>query len=695
MNDRTLHRPAEDAFFDYTDRMAAGEHPAPGNDLEATATRVQQALRANQPESPAMPRHLKQSLWKDIMHTTTYNLASGTPSTRIPGASSLPTRKSFPRAFPRMMWTGTANVALAVLIVAALFGAWRGLQDPGGPSELATLPAALMQESTPEMEDAAGTPVTSCDLSGNIPLVPDMTSDEPPFAMTSLSVVHADPMSGDPRGVLTLGCPGEASVVLAENVVAAWAGPWPGIVGVYILPPDVEDPAAATPAFVEVRTGTTVRFSLGSEEVTLGLVVTEGSPWVIGESAEDPESLVVADLRTMEIRPLVEVMSVDTGVVISADVSLLVSTPADDGTVAIGFRHPYSEDIDSGTLRQAPDTPGNLMILGDSFDDVSWIDVPNSLPRASAVSLSPEGSYAAITSMGEGDIASESYRYGLIDLADGSLVGQSGEIPYLDNPLAVWVQEGSTIAYLDGSRLETLAVDGGGQPAVAFEADSQLYSLKTTWNAAVVVASTHRDHGGDAPATQTAQDMVYSIDISTGAVHEFTGLDASATVGWVTDAGALVMYSWEDTNPEATTYAVFDPITGDQIGEIVDAPPAQVSERTRPTLGLHSVSISADGTVEVIALGTQHIYSFTLYDSGLTMSRIESPEGLLAESFLTATVFLSPDGSLLSLTGDEDEGRTRYMIPLDTPEAGWTGFPNNVPGERGEGLITFVNTGSD
>jgi hypothetical protein len=685
MNDRNLHRPNEDAFFDYTDRMAAGEHPVPGNDLEATATRIQQALRANQPEPPAMPRHLKQSLWEDIMHTTTFEHASGIPNTRI-------VRNPFPRPYPRMMWTGAANLALAVLIVAALFGAWRGLQDSGGPSDLATLPAITLQESTPQSTTpganvaAAATPITACDLSGDIPLAPDMTNDEPPFAMTSLYVVHADPTSGDPRGVLRLGCPGQESVTLAENVTSVWAGPWPGTVGIVTMPPGVEDPAAATTSFVDVRTGRMVRF--GVDTGAMQLTHTVGSPWVFGPSPDDSATLAVADLRTMEIQPLAEVI----GVAVPADAILLASTPANDGTLAIGFAHPYSESADSGTLQQAQEADGDLAILGNSSADARWIDVPDSLPRIGAISLSPDGTHAAVTSMGEGGLASESYRYGLIDLAGGSLAGQSGDISSGDNPSVAWVQEGSAIAYLANSRLETLAIDGGGQPAVAFEADSQLYSLKTTWNPDVVVASTHRDHGSDASATETEQDMVYSVDISTGAVHEFTGLDASATVGWITDASALVMYQWEDANPESTTYIVFDPVTGDQIGEIADAPPVQVSERTRPTLGPNSSTISADGTAEVIALGTQHIYAFVVGDGGLTMSRIESPEGMLSESFLTATIFLSPDGSLLSLTGDEDEGRTRYMTSLDDPESGWTGFENIVPGEGGDGLITFVAT---
>jgi hypothetical protein len=214
--------------------------------------------------------------------------------------------------------------------------------------------------------------------------------------------------------------------------------------------------------------------------------------------------------------------------------------------------------------------------------------------------------------------------------------------------------------------------------------------LQTTWDPNVVVAATYRDHGSDAAPDQLAKDAVYAVNVETGASNEFLGIDASASVSWITDAGALVMYDWDDERPDRVSYRVIDPVTGNRIDTLEDAPTVQPAERTLPTLGPNSVAVSADGGIEVIALGTQSIYAFVSGSDGLTMRPIDSPEGLLAEMFLTANVFLSPDGSLLSLNGEEDEGRTRYVSAVANSGESWIGLPNNVPGEPGSGLITFV-----
>jgi hypothetical protein len=150
------------------------------------------------------------------------------------------------------------------------------------------------------------------------------------------------------------------------------------------------------------------------------------------------------------------------------------------------------------------------------------------------------------------------------------------------------------------------------------------------------------------------------------------------------------MYDWEDTQPETTDYRVFDPVTGEQLGTIDDAPSVQVSARTLPTIGTSSIVVSKDGLVEVIALGTQHIYAFITGDDGLEMRRINTPEGLLSEIFLTGNLFLSPDGSMLALNGEEDEGRTHHILTLDDPDAEWLGYTPETVGERGRNLISFA-----
>jgi hypothetical protein len=194
----------------------------------------------------------------------------------------------------------------------------------------------------------------------------------------------------------------------------------------------------------------------------------------------------------------------------------------------------------------------------------------------------------------------------------------------------------------------------------------------------------------DTPRLRTDIDMVYSVDLETGQSQEFAGMNASATIGWIHDAGALVMYEWEDTIPETTDYRVFDPVTGEQLGTIEDAPSSQVSARTLPTVGRNSISVSSDGSVEIIALGTQHIYAFVAGDNGMVMQRIESPEGLLSNIFLAGNVYVSPDGSMLALNGEEDEGRVHYLIVLDDPDAKWQSYMPETVGERGRNLLNFA-----
>jgi hypothetical protein len=613
----------------------------------------------------------------------------------IPSSRTAVRRVELPS--PRTTWIGAANIALVILVVVAGFAMWRSVGDQGGPRDN---PGVALQPSTPESVEApaaqsspvaSAEPVTSCNLSGDIPIVPEVAEGQVPLATTYLAIVQYDRMKIDnPRGDLELGCDGEASVVLAENVIWVSPGPWPGTVYAGILPPEIDDPAFAEYAYINIATGGMITFAPPSNAPLMQAPVTD-SPWVIGPSADGSGALVIADLRTMEARPFSEV----AGLSAPADVTVMMSSPADDGSLAVGFASFYEAGAMGGALMTDLDAPGDLLLLGDSFDDVTWIAAPESLPRIGAISLSPDGAHAIVTSMGEGDVVAGSFAYVVVDLTDGAVIANSGEIPNNGDRFIVWAPDGGAVAYLDGPTLQTLSIDGDGQPETVFEADSQLLSLQTTWDPNVVVVATRMDHGADGAGDQAARDAVYSVNLDSGAIHEFVGVDASATVGWITDAGALVMYQWDDARPDLVTYQVFDPVTGDQIGEIADAPSVQPASRTLLTLGPRSVSVSETGRVEVIALGTQNIYAFIAGADGLEMRRVASPEGMLSESFLTANVILSPDGSMLSLNGEEDEGRTRYVISLDDPNADWVTIENTVVSERGLGLITFAAGGAD
>lgn len=694
----------EDSLFDYGDRLAAGQAPPPRDELEATAERVHRALRAPQPSDQGMSADQKAAIWEEIMRSPTIRPfqapvapGNGAERHRAP-RPAVTSRGPAGRPQPRPMWTRAANIALVVLVILAGIGVVRGyggfdgLTGSDGP---ATMPGTAMHASTPAAtvtEPAAASvgtpaPLTTCALSGDIPIITDLAEDKAPVSGTSLYLVHYDRTSAVPRGDLKLGCEGKESVVLAENVYSVGQGPWPGTASVWILPPGTDDLAAVRRAYVSLATGAMITFGAETNRRLVSQGPVTGSPWVIGPSADAPATLVIADLRTMVVRPLSEV----AGIPVPADATVLMSQPADDGTIAVGFARSYSGDAAGDTLMTNTGAPGNLLLLGTSFDDTRWITLPDSLLRISAVTLSPDGSHAAVVSMGEGDVVAGSYRYGVIDTAGGTLIGASADIAFEVNPFVAWIRNGGAVAYLDGSKLQTLSIDGNGQPETVFEAGVQLNGLQTTWDPNVVVASTTIDRGSDASADQAAKDASFAVNVETGAVHEFAGIDASRAVSWITDAGALVMFDWDDAHPDTVTYRVFDPVTGAQIGTIADAPTVQAAPRTSPTLGPRSIAVSADGRVEVVALGTQQIYVFTAGPNGLTMRRVPSPDGLLSEMFLTANVTLSPDGTLLSLNGEEDEDRVRYLISLDDPNATWLAIPNNVVGERGRGLITFVD----
>ena len=171
--------------------------------------------------------------------------------------------------------------------------------------------------------------------------------------------------------------------------------------------------------------------------------------------------------------------------------------------------------------------------------------MPDSLDRTGSIWLSPDATHAAVVSMGPGETVNETYSYAIIRLSDGKAIGESATIPYQDTPYVAWVRNGTAIAYTSENSLQTLSIDGNGRPETVFDADQQLAQLKTTWDQDVVTVTTRKDHGSDADPDSTDIDMVYSVNVESGDVHEFPGMDAPASVGWITDAGALVMFDWE------------------------------------------------------------------------------------------------------------------------------------------------------
>jgi hypothetical protein len=144
--------------------------------------------------------------------------------------------------------------------------------------------------------------------------------------------------------------------------------------------------------------------------------------------------------------------------------------------------------------------------------------------------------------------------------------------------------------------------------------------------------------------------------------------------------------TWVD-DTEPVTYRVVDPVTGEEAGAIEDVSVAELQGHT--ALGRHSLAISDDGATMVVAFGSQHMYLVTLVYGDPVVLPFAAPPGIPASTNGVVDVFLSPDGSMLSLTREGDESRTRWLLHVDGESKAWIEVPSAVPGE-GPGYIFFV-----
>ena len=686
-NQRRQFDSDEHAFMDFGEQIADGVDRAPRNELEATFVCVQRALRGPD-DLPTMPLDLKSQIWEDIMTSAptpdAHAIPNPWPAPHRGGTAAKP--RSTP-LFRRMAWSHAANIALAALVILAGFGIWRVFDGDfgtggGGNDDPATIPGVAMQPSTRETITAPAAtpaPITACDLSGDIPIIPDVADPNSPVETTSLIISRYDTTGIDPRGDLKLTCAGEPNWVLSSNVISASPGPWPGTVSLAVLPPGEDDLANLRSGYVSVASGDMVMFGKPTDDSEARSVMTysvDGSPWVVGPLANDPSELAVLDLRTMESRPL----SAMAGIPAPADVAVMLSTPADDGTVALGF----AQTVYGGRLKTNTGAPGDLLLLGDSFDDTHWITLSEDLPLVTAMALSPDGSHAALTIGNQGD----SITYGIVDTADGAAVAQSPSIPDAWQPFMAWVQEGSAISYAAGNDVQVLKAELNAEPGTVLDTDQTIAGLRTTPDPDVVVATIRADHGSDAHPASTDVDKVFSVNVATGETHEFEGMELGNSISWITSTNALFMYDYIGMDGGTVTIRVHDPVSGDLVNELEDVP--NPNNAGSMAIGKNSITASGDGTTMAYTIGSQHISVVQTRNGPPVIERITPPNAARS----AATVVLSRDGSFLSLSSQGDESRTRWLLDLSAPDGDWTEVPNTVPGQD-PGYILFAEGTGD
>jgi len=199
-------------------------------------------------------------------------------------------------------------------------------------------------------------------------------------------------------------------------------------------------------------------------------------------------------------------------------------------------------------------------------------------------------------------------------------------------------------------------------------------------------------------ATETpelVQPLMYSVNTRTGESIEIEGVDVSHNVSpWLADTRFLVVAethpAWMD-DTSSITVRVVDAVTGETLDEIPDI--SYVHEPGGPSMGPHGVVSTADGHVEVVAFNVSQILAMESGPNGATTRLLPSPR-LESDAYGgILTLWLSDDGTRLSLSIDGDETGTRYLIDLTDPEAEWLPVPvqpGSVQPGYGPANIGFV-----
>ncbi len=646
-------------------------------------------------------------LWETIMErsgapsaapavTTTATPRVAQPTSPRPQAAS---RRPRPVAGRQHVWNMVANLGLVAAILLMAFGAWRfagspGLQGSGDGT--GTIPAGqfAMQPATPGGTPestgeapavippvATPTPTTACDFGRDIPIFQEV--DESPWDGTAVLLTT--------DGDIVLTCPEEPEgKVLATTSGPAGVAPleWPGALMVH---DNTDDPEQSRTRIISLITGGTIEFgTIHSESQASGPRQAPGSPWVVGPAPGNTDDVQILDLRTMQTRLLSDI----AGTALPTHGGYLLSSSDDGSTLALALmRHQYPAEGEASLV--TGELPGDLLVLRGALETASWLTVPEDFPFVVGFAVSPDGDYVALHGA-SGSMDAREHAYSIFSLADSTAIVRSSSFETGPAPSeGVWTDSG--FAYIDGDMLMQLPTDGNVGEEVVFGGDGQgtLTNLRATTDTSTVLVD--QEWSDDlAPLVANMETPIsYSVNVTTGEAATITGADVSEnTRPWPYPTRFLVTFDYSLEFRDTITYRVIDALTGETVGTLDDVPLDNSGYDGYPMLGLRSVVSSADGETEVIAFDTQHIYLMQVVDGEPTVRQIASPEGLPSEYPLMASMFLSPDGSLLSLTAQGDEARTRWLLPLDGPPDAWMTVENLTVGND-PGYIQFASGTGD
>jgi hypothetical protein len=402
-----------------------------------------------------------------------------------------------------------------------------------------------------------------------------------------------------------------------------------------------------------------------------------GSPWLVTSTADKPGDWLIIDLHTMESRLYTEI----TGTAPLPDGTILDAASNGSRLVLTPWYSEYPGNAGRSHTHVLLDEPEAVVVDG-MLTASRLIRLPADLPGVYQTLLSPDGEHLALkaTEGGDGETIGKT-TYSVIQTTNGSEVGRSATF---DDPVSAmlrpmttmrWVQDGAGLAYTQGTALMLLPT-AGGDPVPVLELDDHIGDLQNTGDPNVVVAHVFEESDLASANPTVASQRLISVDTVSGEARGIDGFDVSHRMSWDSATHFLVISDTRIMNMDGVTasFRVVDAVTGEVVGEIIGIEITQ--DPNGGAMDLRSVASTRDGAVEVVAFSATQIYLLRDANGTPEVIQLPAPNATVASHVHDTGLWLSDDGSLLSLTIDSDETGTRYLLDLNDPDVQWLAAPS-------------------
>lgn len=319
------------------------------------------------------------------------------------------------------------------------------------------------------------TPITTCDLSADFPLVLYANS----FPVEATTLILND------EGELLLRCAGgDDSTVIATDVVAVTKTGLPSTIVISTRDENSMEVVNGVPAssqLVNLTTGE--RLDIGVGSLSMRLQQAQHELWYLATSDDDSLTPIVVNLQTLESHPLPS-NGLDTSSLIA------MATASDDGSVTAVAT---LRDKSSLNLRSVDvvdeSTPLEILIIGQTWEDQTRFTIDDIGGRASGISMSPNGRYLTIEVLDSIGFNGNNQptQLVIIDTSTGDIVAQTDVDTDAVITEPVWTSDSSAFLYLSDNHLMALEPAASSSPREVFASELALSNLALTSDPNVVL----------------------------------------------------------------------------------------------------------------------------------------------------------------------------------------------------------------